>query len=186
VGRVGRSGETKINEIISCLLREIRYSVDMINSNINTATDTAPATDLAPLQAHLDAIEAKTRAWVAEDPATRWACWPVADAAVWAKDGITTVAQFRHKALVTEVCEQIKDLHHCRPDFERINEMSDAELEAMAQRLGQECERQIEEENREEASRVAEEVAAKAREASFLTGERRSGFTIGELVRNLA
>lgn len=49
---------------------------------------------MSELLTHLEAINARSAAWVAEDPAKRWAGMLTTDLAHWAEYGVTTVADF--------------------------------------------------------------------------------------------
>ena len=133
--------------------------------------------DLAPLQAHLDAIKAKTLAWVAEDPKNRWACYPVDEADFWAKQGITTPAQFDHYELVSQVFEMTREVWGYKPHWGNLNAASDDSLREEIKSLSEFAKRERE---AAEASERAEAAAvAKAM-------DHKTGFSIGELIPALA
>lgn len=133
--------------------------------------------DQIALEAHLLAIEAKTKAWVAEDPANRWACYPVTEAAFWAEQGICSVADFTKYSLVSQVHESTHDLWHYKPDWSALMALTIPELQAEADRLSAEYQRQA----AEKALEDAEEARGKAKEASYLQ-PKPQGWAIGELV----
>lgn len=83
------------------------------------------------LAEHLHNMNAKTRAWVAEDPANRWAGLIVEDLEHWAEQGITTVAQFERYEMETSIWELFKEVHGFRPRHYDFKSMSDAELTRM-------------------------------------------------------
>ena len=126
--------------------------------------------DQIALEAHLLAIEAKTKAWVAEDPKNRWACYPVTEAAFWAEQGICSVADFTKYSLVSQVHESTHDLWHYKPDWSALMALTIPELQAEADRLSAEYQRNADEEAR-----------GKAKEASYLQ-PKPQGWAIGELV----
>ena len=126
--------------------------------------------DQIALEAHLLAIEAKTKAWVAEDPKNRWACYPVIEAAFWAEQGIASIADFNHNSLVSQVFESTRDLYGYKPNWGALNACTDAELQAEADALSAEYQRNADEEAR-----------GKAKEASYLQ-PKPQGWAIGELV----
>lgn len=129
--------------------------------------------DLTALQAHLNAIRTRTEAWVAEDPANRWACYPVDEAEFWAKQGITTVEAFEHYMLVSQVFEMTREVWGYKPSWSHLNAASDESLREEVKSLSEHGKRQREAEE-------AEAKAEAARVADLMT--HRSGFAIGELV----
>jgi len=68
-------------------------------------------TDMNELQAHIEAQNAVTAAWVAEDPDHRWAGITTSDPAHWAEYGITTVYDYEMYMAVTEYQEGHKDIY---------------------------------------------------------------------------
>lgn len=117
------------------------------------------------LATYLNDIAAKTNAWVAEDPANRWAVYPVTDVAYWAEQGITTVDQFIRHSLVCEFSDAYKSARGFRPRYdlsgytnEQIEEMirdlyaeakADAEAEAEMDRIEAEWRKQEDEKDAE-------------------------------------
>ena len=67
------------------------------------------------LTTYLNDIVAKSRAWVAEDPANRWAITPVADVSFWNEQGIFTVEQYVRDSLVCEYSDAYKSANGFRP-----------------------------------------------------------------------
>ena len=63
------------------------------------------------LQAHIEAENAKTLAWVAEAPESRWAGTTVSDPAHWAEYGIYTIYEYEFYMAVTEYVEGHKDIY---------------------------------------------------------------------------
>lgn len=49
---------------------------------------------MSTLQSHIEARNAKSAAWVAEDPENRCASMMVSDPEYWAEMGVTTVEEF--------------------------------------------------------------------------------------------
>jgi len=96
------------------------------------------------LAEHLAALNAKTLAWIAEDPDNRWAGLIVEDLAHWAEMGIHTVEQYKRYDLETLVWDMYKDAVGIRPRHLDFKSMSDAELETLANYLGKQIEAQIE------------------------------------------
>lgn len=96
------------------------------------------------LAQHLANINAATRAWVAEDPANRWAGLIVEDLSHWAEMGVHTVAQFKRHENETLFWDMYKEVTGIRPRHVNLKEMTDEELEKEVDRLGRQIERQIE------------------------------------------
>lgn len=126
------------------------------------------------LATYLNDIAAKTRAWVAEDPANRWAVHPVTDVAHWNEMGIFTVEQYVRDSLMAEFSDAYKSARGFRPrgdlsgcTNEQIEEMirdlyaearADAEAEAEMDRIEAEWRKQ-EDEKEAEARAESEWVA---------------------------
>jgi hypothetical protein len=129
--------------------------------------------DLAPLQAHLNAIKTKVQAWVAEDPKNRWACYPVNEAEFWAKQGITTVEQFDHYELVSQVFEMTREIFDYKPHWGNLNAASDEFLRSEIEFLNDYA----------KSKREAEQAEKRAHEAATVAAmTHKSGFSIGELI----
>ena len=96
-------------------------------SNIPITLTGAVTMDLAT---HLNNIAASTRAWVAEDPANRWAVHPVTDVAYWAEQGITTVDQFVRDGLLSEFSDAYKSARGFRPRYD-VSHLTNDQLQKM-------------------------------------------------------
>lgn len=88
------------------------------------------------LAEHLAALNAKTLAWVAEDPDNRWAGTYTEDMSHWAEMGIHTLEDFERYELETLVWEMYKDAHGFRPRHMDMKSMSLEELRKEADYLG--------------------------------------------------
>jgi len=113
------------------------------------------------LAQHLADLNAKTRAWVAEDPNNRWAGLYVEELDFWAEQGIFTVAQFKRHENETLFWEMYKDATGIRPRHVNLKLMSDEELEMEIDLLG----RMIEDEIKREEEWCAQEMAYLQEEA---------------------
>lgn len=86
---------------------------------------------MTTLVAHLEALNAKTLAWVAEDPSNRWASTWTTDLEHWAESGVHTVEDFERYELETFIYEGTKDFFHYRPSglkdltLEQLRERAD-------------------------------------------------------------
>jgi len=80
------------------------------------------------LTAHIKAENAKTAAWVAEDPDNRWAGMIVEDPAHWAEYGITTVAGYERHMMIETYVDLYKSVHGIKPRWVNFDDMSDEEL----------------------------------------------------------
>lgn len=122
------------------------------------------------LAEHLRNINAKTEAWVAEDPDNRWAGLYVEDLEHWAELGVTTVQQFERYEMETSIWELFKDVNGFCPRGYDFKAMSDQKLTAMYDGLLKELEHQNQREAeylehiREMEARDAAEAAARAAE----------------------
>ena len=121
---------------------------------------------MATLTAHIEALNAKTQAWLDANPGA-WAGMIVTDPEHWAEAGIYTAAQFDR--YMDEECysEQYKSVYGVRP--RHIADMTDEQLTAAIKRMDAEVEEMIEREREEEARfaameslRAAEKTEAKS------------------------
>lgn len=71
---------------------------------------------------------AKTEAWVAEDPDNRWAGMYTEDLSHWAEMGIETVAQLERYEMETTIWDLYKDVTGIRPRHMDFKSMSDEDL----------------------------------------------------------
>ena len=101
-------------------------------------------TNTNALAAHLHNLNARTLAWVAESPTTRWAACLVEELQHWAGYGITTPAQLDHYLLVTDVFEATRSVWGYKPDWSALNEATDEYLKVELERLAQEQHRKQE------------------------------------------
>jgi hypothetical protein len=69
------------------------------------------------LVAHIKAENAKTAAWVAEDPENRWAGYVVEDLAHWAEYDIYTVAEYEQYMLDVSYSDLYKEIYGVRPRY---------------------------------------------------------------------
>jgi hypothetical protein len=121
---------------------------------------------MTSLASHLAALNAKTLAWVAEDPTNRWAGTYTEDLAHWAEMGIHTVAQFKRHENESLFWDMYKEVTGCRPRHVNLKDMSDAELEHELDLLGRMMEDEIRREEewarQEEAIRLEQEAEHQA------------------------
>lgn len=97
------------------------------------------------LATYLNDIATKTAAWVAEDPANRWAVYPVTDVAYWAEQGITTVDQFVRDGLLSEFSDAYKSARGFRPRYD-VSHLTNDQLQKMISDLYAEAMANYEEE----------------------------------------
>lgn len=69
------------------------------------------------LLAHINAENAKTEAWVAEDPENRWAGLITNDMKHWADYGIHTVAEYEQYMLDMSYSDLYKEIYGVRPRY---------------------------------------------------------------------
>lgn len=94
---------------------------------------------------------AKTQAWIDEDPKNRWASMIITDLAHWAEYNVHTVEDFQRYELETYIWDCYKDVHGIRPRWINFSEMSTAEMQKMADDLAKEVKESIEREEQEQA-----------------------------------
>jgi hypothetical protein len=120
------------------------------------------------LAEHLAALNAKTLAWIAEDPANRWAGLLTEDLTHWAEMGIHTVADFERYELETLVWDMYKDATGIRPRHLNLKSMSLEELQDLVNYCGKQIEAQIEADARWEAEEEAYRIEQEAVRAAWL------------------
>jgi len=98
------------------------------------------------LLAHIKESNAKTEAWVAEDPSNRWGGLMSEDPAHWEARGIITLEQFKRDELLTGIYELSKDAFGYKPNMSFYNGMTTKQLEAAFDRISEQA---AEEFNRE-------------------------------------
>jgi hypothetical protein len=105
---------------------------------------------------------AKSAAWVAEDPENRWSSGIITDLEHWAEYGITTVEEFVRQELIGDISDTYKSLNGIRPRWMNLSEMSIEELRETADSLFKESRERHEMElraKREEEERKARLLA---------------------------
>ena len=85
----------------------------------------------------LQARNAKTLAWVAESPETRWACTLVEDPAHWAGYGVRTPAELEHHLLVSEAFEVDREAHGFKPSWSGLMAMDNEALRLHIERCSE-------------------------------------------------
>ena len=114
------------------------------------------------LAEHLRSLNAKTEAWVAEDPANRWAGLYVEDLAHWAEMGVLTVRDFKRYEMESTIWDLYKDVTGCRPRHMDFSKMSYEDLEKECDYLWRQMEHQAEAdaewEHREEEFRLEQDA----------------------------
>jgi hypothetical protein len=127
---------------------------------------------MSQLVAHIKSLNAKTQAWVDEDPANRWAGMLVEDEAHWAEQGVHTVEDFERRELEIAIYEGHKDAYGVKGRHYDFDSMSMDELRAEADRISQAAREAFERE--EEAAREAVEAfeAEVAQTISYGAGDR--------------
>jgi len=96
------------------------------------------------LMAHIKAENAKTKAWVAEDPKNRWAGLYPEDEATWIERGITTVEALERDNLATYIYEGHKDAFGVKGRHYDFEAMSLEELRAEADYISRSVKEQME------------------------------------------
>lgn len=106
------------------------------------------------LMAHIKAENAKTRAWVAEDPANRWSGLYPEDEAHWVERGITTLEALERDELATYIYEGHKDAFGVKGRHYDFDAMSLEDLRSEADYISRSVKEQMELEARMEAEAV--------------------------------
>ena len=107
------------------------------------------------LMAHVKAENAKTQAWVAEDPKNRWAGLYPEDEAHWVERGITTVEALERDNLATYIYEGHKDAFGVKGRHYDFEAMTTEELRAEADYISRSVREQMELEANMEKEAVA-------------------------------
>lgn len=123
---------------------------------------------------------AATLAWVAEDPANRWACTLVEDLDHWAKNGVTTADELHHYLLVCEAFEVSRSAWGYKPYWAGLMSMSNEELEERIASDMQYIRQQEEDEEEYARQELLEEEAHQQAVAAAMTPS--GHWTIGDLV----
>jgi len=111
---------------------------------------------MSQLVAHIKSINAKTQAWIDEDPANRWAGMLVEDEAHWADQGVHTVEDFERRELETFIYEGHKDAFGVKGRHYDFDSMTMDELRAEADRINQAAQETFEREQEEAREALAE------------------------------
>lgn len=98
------------------------------------ATDSILTADQIALQNHIEGLNEKTRAWMAEAEG-RWAGMLVSDPSHWAEYGIFSVDEFVKYETVNLAYELHKDRYGFKPNYGELKKMSLAELDEMIESL---------------------------------------------------
>jgi hypothetical protein len=120
-----------------------------------TIAENALTPEQTALVAYIKDRNAKTEAWVAEDPEDRWATLMIEDADHWAGNGVRSIAEYKHYMASAEHYEVYRDVYGIKPRWMDYDSMTLAEIEADLDRLYSALRGQRERE--EEAERKAEE-----------------------------
>ncbi len=132
-----------------------------------------------PLLSHILTLNAKTLAWIAEAPDSRWATTLVDDLAHWEQVGVTTPEQLDRYLLASEVYDLCKSYLGYRPNWTHLMSLSIAELEEDAARYrkwAREEQERWDEMERLELEAMAQEEAA--HEAAIARAYAHSEFTL--------
>jgi hypothetical protein len=113
------------------------------------------AQNMMELMAHIKAENAKTKAWIAEDPKNRWAGLYPEDEAHWVERGITTVEALERDELATYIYEGHKDAFGVKGRHYDFGAMSLEELKAEADYISRSVKEQMELEANMEKEAVA-------------------------------
>ena len=85
-------------------------------------------------KATLEALNAKTLAWIAESPETRGGGLIHTDLALWAEDGVTDVDSFERWSLATDIYYMLKD-EGLRANWSELFSLSLEELKKQCSHL---------------------------------------------------
>lgn len=107
---------------------------------------------------HIEALNAKTQAWVDAAPG-RWSTMLVTDAAHWAEYGITTVEEFEHHTLVSDVYEMTREVHGFKPSWKELSKLSTDVLRKELDYLTTTAKMHREEQDKVNAAELAKEAA---------------------------
>ena len=86
---------------------------------------------------HIEAENAKTKAWIAEDPSNRGAGLYPTDVRYWEDRGIFTIAQLEREDLISYIHDGHKDAYGFRNRGYDFDSMTLAELKAEADRISE-------------------------------------------------
>ena len=80
------------------------------------------------LTAHIQNLNAKTQAWIDEDPKNRWAGMLVDEPEHWARYNVYTVAQFEHYMAATDLYEATRDKYGYKPSWSHLMSLTTEQL----------------------------------------------------------
>ena len=106
---------------------------------------------LQELITEIKSRNAKTKAWVAEDPGNRWAGLYPEDAAHWLERGITSLADLERDELVTYIYDEHKTAFGTKGRHYDFDSMSLEELRIEADYISTAAKEQVELEKAQEA-----------------------------------
>jgi len=104
----------------------------------------------------IKARNAKTKAWVAEDPENRWSGLYPEDEAHWVERGITNLVDLERDELATYIYDAHKTAFGCKGRHYDFDAMSLEELKAEADYIAEACDRAMAEEAEQEARALAQ------------------------------
>lgn len=105
---------------------------------------------------HIEGINAKTQAWIDEDPGNRWAGMITTDLDHWADYGVYTVADYERYELETYIYEGHKDAFGVKGRHYDFKSMSLEELQKEADYISKAANEAFEAEKAREAKDLAE------------------------------
>jgi hypothetical protein len=127
---------------------------------------------MSQLVAHIKSLNAKTQAWVDEDPANRWAGMLVEDEAHWAEQGVHTVEDFERRELEIAIYEGHKDAFGVKGRHYDFESMTMDELRAEYDYICRAAQETFDREAEEARNAVAEFEAEVAQTISYGAGNR--------------
>jgi hypothetical protein len=86
---------------------------------------------MSALQDHIRAINAKTQAWIDEDPDNRWAGMLTDDVDHWHEAGVYTPDRFDRMMTIETYIDIYKDYYGIKPRWVKFDELSTEEIEFM-------------------------------------------------------
>jgi hypothetical protein len=114
--------------------------------------------DQIALVDYIEAKNAKTEAWVAEDPQNRWSTFLVSDAETLAEWGIFSIEDFKRSSAIDTFIDVYKDLNGIKPRWVNFDSMTTEEINKENESMYRQLEESIEEERKWEEARYAEKA----------------------------
>ena len=112
--------------------------------------------DMQKLLEEIKSRNAKTKAWVAEDPDNRWAGLYPEDEAHWVERGITTLEALERDELATYIYDEHKTAFGCKGRHYDFDGMSLEELRSEADYISSAAREQMDLEAAQEARALAQ------------------------------